>query len=125
MDTIGAKIKHAREAKNLTQDFMAKKLGVTQRAYSKIENNEVNLVVNKLLEIARILGVPPTDFLPNEGGHVYNNIVSSQKGNGFVINQAEKALELYEKLLATKDELIASKDYQIQQLQILANKVKK
>jgi hypothetical protein len=56
---------------------------------------------------------------------VYNNIVSSQKGNGFVINQAEKALELYEKLLATKDELIASKDYQIKQLQILANKVKK
>jgi transcriptional regulator with XRE-family HTH domain len=117
MDKIGEKIKNAREVKNLTQDYVAKKLGITQRAYSKIENDEVNIVVNKLLEIAKILGVSPNEFLPSEGSHVYNNIVTSQKGNGFVINQAEKAIELYDKLLKTKDELIIAKENYIKQLE--------
>lgn len=55
---------------------------------------EVNLVVNKLLDIANILGMAPSVFLPNNGSHVYNNIISTQEGNGFVINQAEKVIEL-------------------------------
>lgn len=100
---LGANIKKLREVKNLTQQELAKKLGITQRAYSKIENEEVNLSVSKLLEIAKILNVNPADILPNDGSHVYNNIVTNQKGNGFVINQAEKAIELYERLLQEKE----------------------
>jgi hypothetical protein len=64
------------------------------------------------------LGVPPNEFLPNDGAHIYNNIVTSQKGNGFVINQAEKAIELYDKLLQTKDALIISLQNQIKQIEI-------
>ena len=131
MYSIGEKIKKAREAKNLTQEFVATKLGITQRAYSKIENNEVNITVAKLLEISKILSVEPNEFLPNDGSHTYNNIVSTQKGNGFVINQAEKALELYEKLIIekdnlikTKDEIIASLKKQIELLEAMQNKGK-
>jgi transcriptional regulator with XRE-family HTH domain len=110
MDSIGQKIKNAREVKKFSQDFVAKKLGITQRAYSKIENNEVNLSVSRLLKISEILCIQANELLPNDTALVYNNNFTTQKGNGVLINQTEKSLELYEKLIHEKDNLISAKD---------------
>ena len=113
---IGNRIKKIREYKNYTQEWMAGQLGITQRAYSKIENDEVTLSVDKLFSISEILDVNVSEFLNNDGKYIYNNITTHQKGGtAFVINQAEKAMELYEKLLAEKDAHIAT-------LQKLVNK---
>ena len=43
MLSIEEKIKNLRELKNFTQEYMAEKLGVTQAAYSKIENGTNNI----------------------------------------------------------------------------------
>ncbi|WP_082189568.1 helix-turn-helix domain-containing protein [Lentimicrobium saccharophilum] len=39
---IGQKIRKVRELRNFTQEFMAKSLGITQGAYSRIRANASN-----------------------------------------------------------------------------------
>jgi len=108
---IGLQIKRFREAKNYTQAWMAEQLDMSQKAFSKIENNESSLSVEKLQRIAELLEINVSDFFENNGKHIYNNIETQRKGgNSFVINQAEKAMELYEKLVAEKDARILSNE---------------
>ena len=114
---IGNRIKKLREYNNYTQDWMASQLGISQRAYSKIENDEVAISIDKLLSISELLGVNASEFLNKDGKHIYNNLAQNQKGgNAFVINQAEKALDLYDKLLAEKDAHILTLQKLVQKL---------
>jgi len=82
-----------------------------------MESGEINISVNKLLQICEVLEVEVTDVLGGDGKHVYNNVVSTQKGNGFVINQAEKNVELYERLLSEKNLLFEEKNIRIKLLE--------
>lgn len=41
------KIKQIRELKNFTQEYVAQKLGLSTRAYSKIESGETQLTINR------------------------------------------------------------------------------
>ena len=41
------KIKQIRELKNITQEYVATQLGLTTRAYSKIESGETQLTINR------------------------------------------------------------------------------
>lgn len=54
---IGQKIRKVRELRNFTQEFMAKSLGITQGAYSRIETGQTMIDLNRMEEIARILNV--------------------------------------------------------------------
>ena len=46
-----------RKHKKFTQAHIANRLGITTRAYSKIENGETNLTIEKLYKITDILEV--------------------------------------------------------------------
>jgi transcriptional regulator with XRE-family HTH domain len=48
---IGNKIKVLRELKNLSQDYMAKQLEISQKSYSNIENGNTELTLNRLENI--------------------------------------------------------------------------
>jgi len=93
---LGQKIKKLRELKNLTQDYMAQQLGVTQSAYSKIESNEVEITYTKLEQIAKILELRPEDITTfNE--HLVFNVMHNTTGNGMVVNHASLTeKQLYE-----------------------------
>lgn len=96
----GEKIRHFRRQRKLTQTEMADSLNITQRAYSKIENNEVQLKVNRLENIAKLLNVDTKELLPDLPNQNFENVQYSQIGNGKFINQAsEKEKELYEKII--------------------------
>jgi len=108
---IGQKIKTFREMRNYTQDYMAEKLGISQVNYSNIEKGITTLGVDRLFEIANVLGVTVNtilDFDDSKIFNIYNNttekgVISSvtfQHG----ISADEKAL--YEKLIAEKDKRI-------------------
>ena len=60
---IGIKIKRIREDRKLSQLFVAEKLGISQNAYSKLENNISKLTIDRLKDIARILEVPDEELL--------------------------------------------------------------
>jgi transcriptional regulator with XRE-family HTH domain len=81
---IGDKIRKVRELKGFTQDFMAGKLEMSQRAYSKIENNDIKLDWGRIEDISKILNIEPTDLVSFNDSLVFNNC--TQSGNFQVFN---------------------------------------
>lgn len=104
---IGVRIKRLREDKNYSQDYLAQKLGITQKAYSKIETNQTRLSVDNLLRISEVLETSINKILDVDGGTVYNNY-STHNGEGIVINKttSDKIIDLYDRLLKSKDDEI-------------------
>lgn len=62
----GHVIKKYREMRNYSQKYVAAKLGISQNAYSKIENNITQLTVHHVKELSQILEVPITDLLKDD-----------------------------------------------------------
>lgn len=58
MMLITDEIRRLRMAKSFSQDYMAEKLGITQQAYSKIENQISEASISRLQQICEILDVP-------------------------------------------------------------------
>ena len=56
-DQNGIRARKIRELKNLTQDFVAQELGITQPAYSNIEKGQVQLKEDTLEKLSDALGV--------------------------------------------------------------------
>ena len=83
---IGDKIRKVRELKGFTQDFMAGKLEMSQRAYSKIENNDIKLDWGRIEDISKILEIEPFDLISFDDNLVFNNSPQSGKNNTNTIN---------------------------------------
>ncbi len=63
MDDLPYKIKRLRELRNYTQEYMAGRLGISQRGYSKIESGKSTLSVQRLRQIAEALECNPADLM--------------------------------------------------------------
>lgn len=61
--TIGERIKDARIQRGITQEDVAKRLGIGRAAYSNIENGHSLVSVEHLINLCRILSKPPSYFL--------------------------------------------------------------
>jgi len=83
---IGDKIRKVRELKGLSQDFMAGKLEMSQRAYSKIENNDIKLDWGRIEDISKILEIEPIDLVSFDDNLIFNNSPQSGKNNTNTIN---------------------------------------
>ncbi len=57
------KIKQAREIKKISQEYIATQLGISTRAYSKLETGETQLTIQRFNEICTILEVDPIKVL--------------------------------------------------------------
>jgi transcriptional regulator with XRE-family HTH domain len=68
---VGNKIRKLRLSKGYSQEFMANNLGVSQKTYSRLENNESKCDINRLAKIANLL-VVEVDFFIN--GKVINRV---------------------------------------------------
>ena len=62
----GTTIRKFREYRNYSQDYVARKMGISQNAYSKIENNITQLTVNHVKFISQILEIPVIDLLRDD-----------------------------------------------------------
>src|SRR3990170_8174780 len=62
----GIVIKKYREMRNYSQKYVATKMGMSQNAYSKIENNITQLTVHHIKELSKILEIPVTDLLKDD-----------------------------------------------------------
>lgn len=56
-------LRMAREARRYSQEFMAKKMGISQEAYSRLELHETTPSIDRLLLMARILGISAEELL--------------------------------------------------------------
>ena len=62
----GTVIRKYREMRNFSQKYVASKMGISQNAYSKIENNITQLTVQHIKELSKILDIPITDLLKDD-----------------------------------------------------------
>jgi len=107
MATVEEKIRNIRELKNLTQEYMADKLGITQAGYSKLENGSTVLTYAKLTQIAAILEINIEDIIAFDSEKYLNNFKTNSKVNtliggdntDFIKNLYEDKIKLLQKLL--------------------------
>ena len=130
MSAITTQIKKQRSARGLTQDQMAERLHLSTKAYQKIENGITKLDIERLNQIAEILEISLVDLI-NSDENIYIHSISENEigfnNKEVVINKgvSEDEKEVYQQLITTKDQLIASKDKEIQLLRDLLNKYEK
>lgn len=79
MNRIGKRVKQFRKFLNYTQAYMAKKLDISQGAYSRIENDKIELSIARLNQIASILKIPQAEFLNSQS--IKPNNIRLLKGN--------------------------------------------
>jgi transcriptional regulator with XRE-family HTH domain len=60
---IAANIRDKREYRNYTQEYLAAKLEISQNAYSKIELGYTKITVERLFQIADVLGFAVGELL--------------------------------------------------------------
>jgi transcriptional regulator with XRE-family HTH domain len=119
---IGFKIRKVRELKNLSQNYVADKLSLSQSTYSETENGKTQVTDQKLNQIATILEVSPEVIKGFSDAVVFNSCNQSGQYNTYKItNPIEKIEELYaqifkqhedqikalETIIQSKDELIS------------------
>jgi transcriptional regulator with XRE-family HTH domain len=91
------KIRQLRELKGFSQEYMAQKMAMSQRAFSKLERQETRLDWNRITEIASIFEMNPIDLITFDDDLVFTN--GDQK-NGTVSVYSrlpERLIEQYEK----------------------------
>jgi transcriptional regulator with XRE-family HTH domain len=109
--TIGYKIKKIREIKNISQDYVAKHLGITQTAYSNIENGKTKVDDIKLKKIASALNVDSSIIEGFNEQIIFNSCSQSGLNNTYNSFDAETIKNLYEKLLEEKNMRIQQLEY--------------
>jgi len=101
------KIKQIRELKNFTQEHVAIQLGLTTRAYSKIEAGQTQLTINRLNEISAILGIDPLEVLAFDDKQIFNNCKQEENIDNIHINLPDKLIQQYEKTIQVLEDKIS------------------
>ena len=111
MNNLGLNIRKIREQRGFSQEYVAHKLGINQSTYGKLERDASNMPVERLYKISEVLETDLTKLLEICNKNIINN--QSNAGNGYVetINNDFKSMiaeikEVYEKVIASKDEQI-------------------
>ena len=113
---IGEKIRQIRELKGYSQEYLADKLGVSQRAYSKIERSEIKVDWEKIKNIATIFEMEPMDLVSFDDNIIFNNCNQSGKLNTInnyvpdqLIAQYEERIKHLEKEIEFLRDLVSKK----------------
>ncbi|ROI01529.1 MULTISPECIES: helix-turn-helix transcriptional regulator [unclassified Chryseobacterium] len=94
MKVCGQNIRKIRRSKDLTQEYMAFEMGISQKAYSDIENSKVKINLEILTKISDILDIRPSDICSishkcgmDEYEDKYHSLLEYMKMNNISIPQ--------------------------------------
>jgi transcriptional regulator with XRE-family HTH domain len=108
--SVNTRIRQIREEKKLLRREVADKLGISDVAYGKLENEKTKVKVDTLKKIAEILDEPLEKFF-QEGKecNIIQHNQNTEQINQIQINEtdAKKIEELYINLIQSKDNEIA------------------
>lgn len=107
------RVRAQRDKKGFSQEYMANKLQMAQSNYAKLERGETKLSVERLLEIAKTLEIDVLELLPSRSSHVFQIHDNPNSANGYIEQYHAGTKDLYEKLLAEKDRVIALLEAQL------------
>ena len=108
-------IRKCRDEKCLTQSYMANELGIGQSAYQKIESGDSKVSIERLKQIADILGKPIDAFLNKDQ---YNKSLAERESpNTFTENELlQKIILQQEKRIEELEEKVKRKNNKIEEL---------
>ncbi len=106
-DTLSRKIKKIRELKGYSQEYLAGKLDISQRAYSKIENGETRLHWDRMTQITKILDIDPIDMINFDDSLVFHHCTQSGKFGDVYNNFPKEMKELYESRISHLEEEVS------------------
>jgi transcriptional regulator with XRE-family HTH domain len=106
-DKIIHNIKTIRESKNLTADYIAQQMGISQSTYSRKETGESDFSLPELIRIGDVLEVPlvkiidldlariinQSEFHDNSTGIIEHQTVTPDDGLKLVITELQKQVE--------------------------------
>ena len=103
--SVNEKIKLIREAKGLTQEQVAEKLGISSTAYGNIERGNNDPKLSKLEKIAEILGIKLPELVDSSENGILNiNFKNKQRdvylGSSTELEKQQLIIELKDKELA-------------------------
>lgn len=94
MKICGQNIRKMRRDRDLTQEYMAFEMGISQKAYSDIENSKVKINLEILTKVSNILDIKPSDICSishkcgtNDYEDKYNELIEYMKKNNITIPQ--------------------------------------
>lgn len=124
---VHEKIRFLRREKNLTQEEMAEKLGISPVSYGKIERGEVDYIT-KLEKVASALGVETVELISSAEKQTYQ-VSGDNSTNGFNVmigSPTELAFEIQKlQLIIQHDkEMLAQKDKDIERLETIVELLK-
>jgi transcriptional regulator with XRE-family HTH domain len=102
---IANNIKKVREFKDLTQEYVAQQLNISQVAYSKMERGETEISMSKLEQISKIFEVSITDLVNFDEKRVFFNITENKDQStinaALILNNGliEKERAMYEEMI--------------------------
>ena len=99
MNKVYEAIKKLRTSKGYSQEYMANKLEITQGSYGKLERGETSLTIERLNEVANLLGSS------------IEQIFSSAPVNESISNLNEQISTHLEKIKALEKDLESAKHY--------------
>ena len=103
---LGYKIRRVREFKNLSQQYVADKLSVSQSTYSDMENGKITVSDEKLAMIANVLDVSVDVINEYNDQVVFNSCTQSGYFNTNNINPIDKIEEIYKQLIEVHEKRI-------------------
>jgi len=116
----GQKLRLLREFRNYSQEYIAEKLGITQHAYSRIENNLTRLTAERLERLAAILNIPPLELLSDKEPVISFSdpgpAAAPPVKDDHWKEMIENTRQLYGQVICSKDEKIAFLENEIRAL---------
>ncbi len=94
---VGTNIRKIRELKGFSQEFMSQQLELSQRQFSRIENNETDVSLSKLERIGEILEVSLTQILGFDERFIFQNCENAFGTNQNYYAFSKEEREQYEK----------------------------
>ncbi len=92
------KLKTIRKLRNLTQQTVADKLGISTQSYAKIERGETDVNLSRLQQIAQLMGIELSQLFCLDEKNVFNftasHFTQSQNVNSLSTEQTEYKPEL-------------------------------
>jgi len=110
--SIATRIRTIREVRNLKQDYMADRLGISQNAYSRLENGQTRITLERLQRVSELLDTPVEEFL-NDADQITLNMRTRSGANGYhVVQHQECSAELMQRTLDVLAELVKEQQRQ-------------
>ncbi len=111
--SLSHQVRLIRESKGYSQAYVAKKMKVTQQAYSQMEKNPESMTLKKLKELSLIFDVELITLLGEENVYVQQNYqqTGGNAATKMVIQSNKENNELYERMISElKNEILFLKD---------------